>query len=128
ALTEYDWPGNVREMENLVERLVIMVDSDQVGVEALAGRLEASPAHSPRPTQPPVPGPDEPSFGPPSTLADMEKKEVVRALERTGYVQHKAGRELGLTARQLGYRVRKYGLEAVIAEGKARLRRSRAGR
>jgi Nif-specific regulatory protein len=124
-LTEYDWPGNVREMENLVERLVIMADSEQVGPEALEGRLEPEPMAleaeeeqaaiaAPRPTG--------------ATLADIEKSEVITALERAEFIQYKAAEELGLTPRQLGYRVRKFGLEPLIAEGKAKLRRGKAGR
>ena len=40
----------------------------------------------------------------------MERQQVVSALERHGWVQSRAARELGLTLRQIGYRIRKYGL------------------
>jgi Nif-specific regulatory protein len=47
------------------------------------------------------------------------------ALERNGWVQYKAAEALGLSARQMGYRVKKYGLESMIAEGRAKLRRQK---
>jgi Nif-specific regulatory protein len=40
----------------------------------------------------------------------MEKEEVVAALRRHGWVQARAARELGLTQRQMGYRIKKYGI------------------
>ena len=41
-LTRYDWPGNVREMENLIERLVIMVDGDEIDSNLLPAFLCSS--------------------------------------------------------------------------------------
>ena len=122
ALTSYHWPGNVREMENLLERLVIMADTDRVELDTLRAHLaqpgtgvvraafvEASPGRTAAPAKPP-------------SLKEVERAEVLAALERNGYIQYKAAAELGLTPRQMGYRVRKYGMEEPIARGKARLR------
>lgn len=60
----------------------------------------------------------------PSSLAQTELHEIVAALERNGWVQYKAAADLGLTSRQIGYRVRKFHLETQIAAGRAALRRT----
>ena len=121
ALIRYDWPGNVREMQNLIERLVIMTDSDKVSLEFLKSYL--APGQTPT-TQETIGGAEPPPqrF---ASLKDVERNEVMSALERNDWIQYKAAEALGLTARQMGYRVKKYGLESLIAEGRARLRRNR---
>jgi Nif-specific regulatory protein len=108
-LTLYDWPGNVREMENLIERLVIMSDGDRVDAtflkpylnQAAMQPLMAAAQHSPR-----TPGV--------TSLKAMERSEVIAALRRNGWVQYKAAEDLGITPRQIGYRIKKYGLSAGI--------------
>ncbi len=50
----------------------------------------------------------------------MEKKEVVAALQRNDFIQSRTARELGLTLRQMGYRVKKFGLEAMIERNRSR--------
>jgi Nif-specific regulatory protein len=62
-----------------------------------------------------------------TSLKEFERNEVMAALERSGWVQYKAAEALGLSARQMGYRVKKYGLESMIAEGRAKLRRIKEG-
>ncbi len=110
-LINYSWPGNVREMQNLVERMVILAEGDRLGlgdlppslfaVERLKSenaREEASKVESRQPT-----------FARKS-LHDIERTEIEAALRRNGWVQVRAARELGLTERQIGYRIKKYGL------------------
>lgn len=101
--TDYDWPGNVREMENLIERLVIMVD----GPVIRSGDLPAS-FHLADPV------PDESESL--SRLEEMERREVVAALERNAWIQSHAARDLGLTMRQIGYRIKKFGLDGILSE------------
>jgi len=48
---------------------------------------------------------------------------VVAALKRNAWIQYKAARELNLTPRQMGYRVRKFNLEELIAKGRVESRR-----
>jgi Nif-specific regulatory protein len=50
----------------------------------------------------------------------MERETVLEALARNGWVQQKAAREIGLTLRQMGYRVKKYKLDAIVKENKQR--------
>ena len=126
-LRTYSWPGNVRELQNLVERLVIMADGELVTLADLPPFMVAEPEQ--RPSFPPN-GLDNPphqsapplsatgasaptpplSGGRRRSLADLEREEVLAALRRHGWVQARAARELGLTPRQIGYRIKKYGL------------------
>jgi Nif-specific regulatory protein len=112
ALVKYDWPGNVREMENLMERLSILVESGSIDVGDIPASLFSSPAaHVHR-------------GGAPMSLQEMEKNEVVTALERHRWVQSRAARELGLTLRQMGYRVKKFGLEQLVHQRRREYRRA----
>ncbi|MFI3272426.1 MAG: sigma 54-interacting transcriptional regulator [Pseudomonadota bacterium] len=117
-LTQYDWPGNVREMENLMERLVILADNDRIDSTMLQGELENSQTNH-MATQGQVLH-IEPQN---RSLSDVEREQVVAALERNGWLQYKAAEDLGLTSRQMGYRVHKFELEALIAKGRAGLRK-----
>ena len=49
-------------------------------------------------------------------LKDMEKREILAALERNRWIQSQAAMDLGLTLRQIGYRVKQFGLERFIKE------------
>jgi len=110
-LGRYHWPGNVREMQNLIERLVIMADRELVALSDLPVFVVAE-------TEEPVPAPlPRPAAGPARSggsrlkLKDMEKAELEAALRRHGWVQARAARELGLTPRQMGYKMKKFGLD-----------------
>ena len=52
------------------------------------------------------------------SLTEMEKRGVVAALERNNWIQSRAARELGITLRQMGYRVKKFGLENYFKQKK----------
>ncbi|MCJ2163473.1 MULTISPECIES: sigma 54-interacting transcriptional regulator [unclassified Pseudodesulfovibrio] len=118
ALIRYDWPGNVREMQNLIERLVIMSEEDRISLEFLKSYLtpgQTAAVQEALPLSENVPCH--------ASLKEFERNEVMAALERNGWIQYKAAVALGLSARQMGYRVKKYGLESMIADGRAKLRR-----
>jgi Nif-specific regulatory protein len=57
-----------------------------------------------------------------ASLKDMERNEVVSALRRVGWIQYRAAEELGITARQMGYKIKKFGLENMVASERARAR------
>ncbi len=114
-LTKYPWPGNVREMQNLIERLVILAETDVIRVSDLPAMVlnydnsNLSPMSYSQNTAtfPEVTSPKRQSL---RSLEDMERHEVETALKRHGWVQARAARELGLTQRQIGYRIKKYKL------------------
>ena len=120
-LINYDWPGNVREMENLMERLAIMSDGKKIGITFLKQYLSPSRGRSIRKESvfiEPEQKVELSKFENSSCLCDMEKEQIISALKRNEWLQYKAAEELGLTARQIGYRIKKYDLEPVIAQGK----------
>jgi Nif-specific regulatory protein len=100
ALTAAPWPGNVRQLRNVLERLVVASPRDVIEAEDVEPLVETGPAAAP----PPPPAVEEPPAEP------DERDRVAAALVQAGYVQAKAARLLGLTVRQLRYRVAKYGL------------------
>ncbi|MCB2227845.1 MAG: sigma-54 dependent transcriptional regulator [Desulfarculaceae bacterium] len=108
VLTHYAWPGNVAELDNLCQRLVLLARTPEVSLDDLPSFLFYRPA---------APEHGEANL---SRLEEMEKQEVVAALERNNWVQSHAAAELGLTLRQIGYRVKKFGLENAIKSGRRR--------
>jgi Nif-specific regulatory protein len=109
GLLAYAWPGNLREMANLLERLELLVASPAVDLAELAPYLASAPSGASAEEEPAL-----------SRLEEMERREVMAALERHNWVQSHAARELGLTLRQIGYRIKKFGLAPTIDEQRRR--------
>lgn len=106
-LMEYHWPGNVRELENTIERMVVMAKGNVLSLDEVPLSLGLYSSHS-------APAPAGSSVTPSmnlagnTTLAETEKMKVMEAMERCGGVQAKACKLLGVTPRQLGYKLKKY--------------------
>ncbi len=112
-LTEYEWPGNVRELQNLIERLVILSMEDILRVEDLPAHIVHPVSNEPENRSPGQlsPQPVQPAMSRQrKSLQDVEREQVEQALVRHGWVQARAARELGLTQRQIGYRMKKFRL------------------
>jgi Nif-specific regulatory protein len=105
-LQSYLWPGNVRELANMVERMVIMAEQDIISEVDLP--LNAS-----------CPGPKAPDVNGvafiPENLGDqvqrLERSHIIQALKESRGVQQRASKALGMTPRQLGYRIKKYEID-----------------
>ncbi|HHB76892.1 MAG TPA: nif-specific transcriptional activator NifA [Desulfobulbus sp.] len=120
CLTGYNWPGNVRELQNLVERLVILSTGDVLSIDNLPDYVIHPSAEgiveneNNRLSRAQNAGgqaaPEIPSSGRKS-LQEAELEQVRDALVRHGWVQARAARELGLTQRQIGYRIKKFNLK-----------------
>jgi Nif-specific regulatory protein len=118
-LLAYRWPGNVREMQNMVERMVILAESERLTLNDLPpevrnpvpGFIENFAVENS--ARQPLPAPTEKHGR--LSLQDIERAEVESALRRHGWVQVRAARELGLTQRQMGYRIKKYNLSRFSA-------------
>ena len=122
-LANHEWPGNVRELENCLERAAVLSDDGNIDVD-LIRFPSVRERVSPRPTRPPVGAPPEnlhrpavnPNFGGNSDI-DIddpnlsEKERVIAALEQAGWVQAKAARILGMTPRQIAYRIQTLNIE-----------------
>jgi formate hydrogenlyase transcriptional activator len=95
ALTRYSWPGNIRELQNFMERAVIL--SPQSILRAPVSELEPFPPHK---------GSDVPING----LAEVERDHILRALEASNWViggQSGAAERLGMKRTSLAYRMKK---------------------
>jgi Nif-specific regulatory protein len=104
-LTQYTWPGNVRELENCLERAAVMCESGAIDAELILldrfrqSRAAISPAVTPQPTF------SEPMERDHESGETSERERVIAALEQAGWVQAKAARLLGMTPRQIAYRI-----------------------
>jgi len=99
----YDWPGNIRELENAVEHAVVMGESQEVlpcdlplALQTFYSKQElalSTPIHEQM------------------TLADIEKRWIINALRKTNKNHTRAAKLLGITRRTLGYRLQKYEID-----------------
>jgi Nif-specific regulatory protein len=114
-MARYHWPGNVRELQNCVERLVVMADpgSDHLTVQTIPLSLRGYFADMKQVTAGEHGGVrTQRSEGQPlgASLQEIDRRRLQDALERVGWVQARAARALGLTPRQVAYKIRKYGI------------------
>jgi DNA-binding NtrC family response regulator len=104
ALARYSWPGNIRELENTIERIIILSHGDEIGVHDLPSEVRAGLSMRDRAAS---------SFQLPEDGIDLEEVElelVRQALDRTGANVPKAAKLLGLTAKTLEVRMQRFGL------------------
>jgi two-component system NtrC family response regulator len=100
-LLKYDYPGNVRELENIIERAVVISRGPVLTMEDLPFRelpeLAAEPQH--------------PQGKLKDAVEDLERRMIIEALEEAGRHQTRAAEILGLSERMLRYKLKKYGLK-----------------
>jgi DNA-binding NtrC family response regulator len=98
ALTRYAWPGNVRQLENWIESAVIFAEQERIDLEHFPGLGLRSPA--------------APAGALPSglTLPELERLYIVDTLVRTGGNRTRTAVALGISLRNLHYRLRDYGI------------------
>jgi len=94
-LGRYDWPGNIRELANVIERAVLLCDGPVIFPNQLPPEISA-PASG---AKPPV-----------ATLPGHERDMIVRALEENYWNQSKTARSLGISRDNLRYRIKKYAI------------------
>ena len=105
ALAQYHFPGNVRELENVLERAATLCTHNTID----AGDLQLRPkVATTEPVAKSTVVPGEP-LG--DALEDIERDAIVRALEQTRYNKTKAAQLLGMSFRSLRYRIKKLGIE-----------------
>ena len=98
----YAWPGNIRELENLIERLTILTPQDTVALRDLPANMRASDQTAA--VKEDVLSGDRPLS---DAVDEFERELIVKALQRTGFNQTKAAMLLGTSRRILKYRIEK---------------------
>ena len=108
VLIDYRWPGNIRELQHVIERSTIWEERDQMGVENLFIKSSPTTKEFPLNLKEEQIVIDFPEEG--INLWLLEKEIIRRALEQTNWHLSKAAKLLGLTRDTLRYRIRKYQL------------------
>jgi len=98
-LTSYHWPGNVRELENCIERAVLVCNEDVIRSDHLPPSLQMVCKKS-----------SSDLLTMPQRVANLEKEMIIDALKKSGGSQRHAAKELGITERMMGYKMRKYNI------------------
>jgi len=98
-LQAYHWPGNVRQLKNVVENLVIFAQSPVIGVENLPSEIAGQPA-------------EKIDYAPGMPLDELERQAILKTLEATGGNRSKAASMLGISRRTLIRRIKELGVES----------------
>jgi DNA-binding NtrC family response regulator len=100
-LLAYDWPGNIRELQNALERAVLLAEQGVIGPEHLAANVRATTAPASEPSGP------APTLRP---LEEIEREHVIRVLAATGGNREESSRILGISRRTLTRMIQRWNL------------------
>jgi len=101
ALMNYGWPGNVRQLESVIERAILLCEGEEIDLEDFPSELRQSQTERLAATF------KLPSDG--VSMEEVERSLILQAMERTGGNITQAAKLLGLSFRTLQYRLEKYG-------------------
>jgi two-component system response regulator HydG len=98
ALLQYDWPGNIRELENVMERAVILARSPMItiGLLPLGARRDTFPVST--------------NVAPLIALDKIERQHITSILKKTGFHKSQAAEILGISRKTLDRKITEYGL------------------
>jgi transcriptional regulator with PAS, ATPase and Fis domain len=98
ALMRYDWPGNIRELENAIEHAFVLCEDEKIGLRHLPDTVLADIHVA--------------IWDAPATLKEIEKQAILRALQRNNWKKLVTARELGINKNTLRRKIVRYGLAA----------------
>ncbi|UFS72347.1 sigma-54 dependent transcriptional regulator [Geomonas sp. RF6] len=100
-LLDYSWPGNVRQLESVIERGVLMAESDYIVPEDLPAEVHEHPSRTHLPFEFPAGG---------ISIEELERDLIIKAMERADWVISKAAPLLGISYKTLQYRLEKFNI------------------
>jgi len=106
-LQNYRWKGNVRELENIIERVVLLSDNEIIDVENLPEEIKNN-----NPTNNPITIPSG-GLDLERLIMDTEKAYLIKALEKANGVKTEAARLLNLSFRSFRHKLKKYGINQI---------------
>ena len=111
VLQAHDWPGNIRELRNLVAKLAMATEGRQITGAEVAAELSGETIAAPRAS----------GAVPLGNLENMEEQMIIRALEQTGGHRAQAAEQLGISRRTLSRKLREYEIDVPSGDGAAKL-------
>jgi hypothetical protein len=111
VLQAHPWPGNIRELRNLVAKLAMATEDRQITGAEVAAELGGKP----------IPATHASGAVPLGNLENMEEQMIIRALEQTGGHRAQAAEQLGISRRTLSRKLREYEIDVSAGEGSAKL-------
>ena len=101
-LDNYDWPGNIRELENAIERAVVMARNEYIEPSDLPSNINVNTKKSRKET-----------FRIPSgaTMKEIEKKVIIETLQTTNGSKSKAAKILGISTRKIEYKIKEWSMD-----------------
>jgi transcriptional regulator with PAS, ATPase and Fis domain len=101
SFSNYNWPGNIRELENVLERMILMSETPTLGLDHLPGEIRGAMSTISTPTLKEKV----------DTISQMtEKQMIIDALNKTNQNRTKAAKLLGISRRTLQNKIKEYGL------------------
>ena len=111
-LAQYHWPGNIRELQNCIERLVVLADSSNVSIANVPKPLRSYIDHINGVTLSSSLKHEKGKSADtlPEHVQNLERERLRQVLEDVAWTKAKAARILGLTPRQVAYKIKKYAI------------------
>jgi DNA-binding NtrC family response regulator len=106
-LLSYSWPGNIRELENIIERTLVLAKEDLVGVPDLPVHVASRPGSSPEAAVKEGGLKDARK----AKVAGMEKEYIITALKEENGNRTNAAKRLGISRKSIQLKIKEYGLE-----------------